>query len=315
MNRKEEIVAFGKANGVPDEHIPFFVDWMTEYDKGNEPDEFISMEKLNEINLGLGLDVMMRYLKSWSTGHSKEWTKTFAESTEDEDVAIREAYEEMRKLTNCGYEPTKDNPVYIEAYNSSIKDGKGETYAKAYATRITDDVDSIENVRQYAEAVEEQINSNRTQLFSERYANHFVAYGGNDNSKYYADYYEKAILAGKEVDYAAYFSDNLTTELVNLIHLHFGEEPTFDHLFKFTEWKFKADAREYCIKNQIKNSAAFIRQYNQECINEVFPGDDGHEPGGEVDDEYMKDVLLSQNIRLEDPIREHIVVRLLKNIK
>ncbi|MCB9047404.1 MAG: hypothetical protein H6550_14825 [Chitinophagales bacterium] len=310
-SRKLEIEAFANDNDIPQEYIPFFVEWVTKYDDSNEPDENESIEEYYKSNLKVGLEVMQRYISSWDNGHSEIWAKVYSESVEDEDIAMRDAYEELRKHYDSGYEPTIENPVFTEAYNYCIKAGKSEHYSKAYATLTTIDVCSMDEVRAYADAVEEQIDKGHTELFAEKYAEHFIEYGGEIISSYYADYFQQAIVSGKEEFYAEYFANGLTEELANFKNLQYKAALTYDHLLKFAEYKFKADALEYCRYNNIDKSESFIFQYHSACINELFPADDEYATVDNFDEEYMKDVLLNANIQLSDPIKEDIVAHIM----
>lgn len=313
-NRSVEIISFAKSKNIPQEYIPFFVEWVTKYDDSNEPDEYESIEEYNNSNLNVGLEVMQRYISSWDKGHSEIWAKVYSESVEDEDIAMRDAYEEIRKHFNSGYTTVAGNPVFIEAYNSCIKAGKSEHYSKAYATLTTIDVCSMDEVRTYAEAVEEQLNEGHSELFAVKYAEHFIEYGGKDNSLFYADYYQQAIDSGYSDFIAEYFADNITSELANSINLNYKSEPTVDHLLKFAEWKFKADARQYCQLAKIKDSERFISQYSTACLNEMFPKDDKIEPNYVIevtaDDEFIKDVLINANVQLSDSMKQHIVAQI-----
>lgn len=153
-------------------------------------------------------------------GHNPEWANQVADHSESDEVAVGEAYLNLKK------QDLEKARKQLEIYCRSL--GKSDPLFLEYYTYLLDEHephDAVEYSENYVRAYRKKIVEGKSEIFAKVYAE-FMSY--NDRSKNWchvqAEAYERAINEGKSDNYAFVYSE----KYVQMIFNNYGSPPAIE---------------------------------------------------------------------------------------
>lgn len=176
-------------------------------------DDWIDALPIKEEALNFALKYFKTFNKQLHLGHSKKWSRLYAESSEEEEVRIYELYHlfcetdknSAKKELEIIAKNIKNEQHVIDYYLNIFETGDGYLISK-------------EKTKKYVEIYDKQIKNNKSKIFANRYAD-LMAKGSFIELYcfHFTSKYEELILKNKPEDYAYNYSEKYAELLVNEI--------------------------------------------------------------------------------------------------
>ena len=233
----DQLIAIFQKEQTDEVYFPYLLDRYNQYfraivlDSKNYADYDIEEHEFKDRALNFTLDYLPLFVKEMKKGHSQVWSDIVADSLEERNVTFFNAYEAVKKI---------DKQKAIDELLIHTRFVGGDDLHHKHLVFLMDnggwDKDPNKAAAIYSEAHRKQIESGKSEVFANAYADHKGMQLYSEIGCYsFATAYDKAIAQGKSANYAFVYADKYSKFVAN--EFNTMEETVDDELYEIEHQK------------------------------------------------------------------------------